>query len=826
MRSIKFLAAALISLLFVTGTTTAAYSMFKDTDGIEATYSDSSSQNNSGYKPAVDDIEENWQHADNNRDDDWYTLYFFIQQEAAKCSSLNPQSYTPTTSGDDADKYGFWREPLPADNTEVQQQSKPSEGQHEYGWRSIRVYRSISSEQLQSVGVGETKKANVNQNNSWFYSFSGWTANKCTAASMITEMAGEYNYFSTQMDLKKLDSTADDGSNANDHIIYLFPIYTFGKRSTNIQPTVMIQDKNYDNKDKWCGTYTDGNGQTKLARDNTYLSQSREDNTLYYVNDFTVTDETRENFQFQVSQMNTQSDGSGNTSLIYHSAGGWAWKDTLTGKMFPEAGGMVSYNIYFKLYMDWEPWNNQSSNQGSTGTSNNSNDTGNFTDKYGEECMKQWLKTLDAVPVFTARLTEAAGGKSGNQWKAMVGWLAVCRVFEPRILTAENEDQFEYGPNQPRVFKYDGFFGDTTSYDSMYTQEDELVETYAVNQIPLDNESEITISANGSPFNGDKYKGNVFTLGLGKVNEGDKSFWKSGKFSAMSECELSKLNSTSGSGGGSGGGEGSSGSSSVDEWFNSSHGGSEWQTLAEESGNGDVNTNSANSTILRHATSGSDYTLAEGHSTSRDLLAIDGAGYYDLAVIITYKKTENITEGSDSSTSSNVSSTDTSSEDSSGIDNKDPSSFVTSIKIAARPAKMNTYFIYIYENDKFDYHGTTGNEVYVTWNWINVQSGQTNTYGNKLAYYYEFNALSTDALSFDCKVFTKVESGGTNGLNETDNTKYSINDILNAGNTNGNNQSVFDHVTKRDLRYALKKQLILDRNYILTLSLDSNTTTL
>lgn len=709
-RAFAALGAAVVLSLGLIGT---AFSLFKDPDAVEVS-------GDSEYNNAVDDIEENWILSDNNQQDNYYDIYFFVQQQAAKASGDPLINYTPQVSTDS----GYWKSDVLAPGVEQQATYGTC------GWRKITVYRSISAEQLDSVGVGKTTR---DDQEGWTYNFSGWTADKATAAEMIDKQQGEYNYFSSLDNLAELDESTDDGSEAGDHKIYLYPIYTLGKdpaggTSANAQPVVQLQDKEKDS----------GTGE-----DNRFFSQTGSGiDSLFYYNNFTVTQEDIDNEQFHLQVSAMRGTYAGHSYWTWH--GRWAWAEDTT-KLFPSAG---TYNIYVKLCIrlkEWDPsW------EWDLGMSD-----ADWCAHYTEEMKNEWVDSLDEVSVNSLRLThnrEYTGAT--NDAQAMVAFISVSRVFEPRYLGG-SEGTFDYTSDRPRFFEYEGWFGNT-SYDTN-TSSDQILRTYAIQNFYLDPSRTFTYQhteEDGS--NSGTFKYSVFSLDVSELDHNTNSFWHNNQIQAMSDDDLSAITSSS------------------DSWFQST-----WYTIDSEGDN----------IGLRHAEAQEsagdtdyDYSVVKpsGQYTEshRDLLAVDEAGYYDIAVAITYYK-------------------DISDKD---MDNTNPVNFISGIKVAIRRSQ-NSYWVRIYENNTFSYHTSdtlteSGSQTFVTWDLDNNPSTD-----NSQQYIYTSDGDGETTIDYNDKVFSDGSSS------------YSLNDIIQS-----NEDHLYEHVTGRDLASAVNKTFTIDKNYILYLS--------
>lgn len=227
------LALSLVSLLFasVVGGGFAIYYFGETSDSASA-----------GVK--VDDIKDNYELADDAGDsNNFYTVYFFAQPLAGSqnLSGSNLSSYVPSadqrqTGNGTRYFYGSWEGETTDANIDAQKNHPDT------GWRSLTVYRSLTVANIEDIGrvitgkmMNEGADASSTQNNDGtnFLMFTGWTANKSQAWTLFNEGTdAEYDMFDATQSLQLLDQSDIDGSEANDNIIYLYPVFT---RTEDIQ---------------------------------------------------------------------------------------------------------------------------------------------------------------------------------------------------------------------------------------------------------------------------------------------------------------------------------------------------------------------------------------------------------------------------------------------------------------------------------------------------------------------------------------------------------------------------------------------------------------
>lgn len=175
---------------------------------------DTKTDSNSGK---IDDVKPNFKLDENN-----YTIYFFPSMQAVDLNFNNDFSEANIKSkidGANKNKWGYW--------------SKNS-----YYPKKIETHGgpSISIEQFKTIGEPKTIDTDSRD---YTLDFSGWTAKKNAAKNGYASQ-GDYEYISAFDDLTKIDETFQDGTNINDKIIFVYPIFTTGKDYGNVRSTVRL----------------------------------------------------------------------------------------------------------------------------------------------------------------------------------------------------------------------------------------------------------------------------------------------------------------------------------------------------------------------------------------------------------------------------------------------------------------------------------------------------------------------------------------------------------------------------------------------------------
>ena len=170
----------------------------------------------------IDTIKENYQQGNEQFLDEVYTLYFFSQPQAANDinsagANFDINSYTPIKD----ESYGYWDE--------------ASGLTYRYSYKSITVKQALSQDLLDKVGEPSINIEGV--------SFTGWTAYIDTAMQVAnginsnpkTYLQDKFNFLDIMVNLYDYahNTLVSNGQNLNggiidDHIIYVYPVYTNG----------------------------------------------------------------------------------------------------------------------------------------------------------------------------------------------------------------------------------------------------------------------------------------------------------------------------------------------------------------------------------------------------------------------------------------------------------------------------------------------------------------------------------------------------------------------------------------------------------------------
>ncbi len=282
----------------------------------------------------LDDIEENYSVSDGSiKAENYYDVYFFAQSYAADTASYsNGQvNYTPVSADTEsvetasltffnqwsstnrtvhAQEYGYWPESTIVSNADIEIQEIRSSynGAYDYitnykdkgnrpyvGYKHLRVYQSITTEQFEAIGnpattgrdYGNWPNENSTPEGHNQLDFSGWTANRAVASQFAISSKpktftdsyigipytkefdvvygggqGDFDYIDAFTSLQSLDQSSDDGTAAGDNVIFLYPIYTQGKNHSSPYHTSMRLNtvSNGEQSTKFFGQETIRNG--------------------------------------------------------------------------------------------------------------------------------------------------------------------------------------------------------------------------------------------------------------------------------------------------------------------------------------------------------------------------------------------------------------------------------------------------------------------------------------------------------------------------------------------------------------------------------------
>ena len=465
---------------------------------------------------AVDDIEENVALQDAGNSDSYFTVYFFVQEQAANVA--NPLDYVPSRN----EQSGYWLDSkLPSGVT-----AQGNDGK--YGYRMLTVYRSISVEQFETIG--EPRTTAKDSQGTWTFGFSGWTANREAARNCILHRQGDFKYVDAFTSLTNLDQNADDGSLAGDNTIFLYPIYSTGKDYTlsdskeKMQPIVEIVDYTLYKGDNG----NDSNGEIFFSQEGSY------NESTYRYNNFTISqaDISGKRYGLRISELS----GGGFFWPSMSDSTGWTggWYSIDSSLLFALPG---TYNITAKVFFD----------AGNFGCDRSSwNHRGDFNEKY----INEKYGTIDSF-------IESEEGVIVNSYKAhntndcdFFSYILVERVYEFHLMGGPY-GTFDYNGDTVRPF-YDG-----NIYKEGYTPSagtNQFVITYGLNNVFID-ASGTTFDDRyiGNPDNNPSeyqasgiFKRNVFTIDAQNlIQQNNDTFWKNG-LEAFTDAELAQLSSDTG----------------------------------------------------------------------------------------------------------------------------------------------------------------------------------------------------------------------------------------------------------------------------------------
>ncbi len=521
----------------------------------------------------VDDIEENYALSDSLNNEDYYDVYFFVDETYAQ-QNLSVDGMINRAP----DTRYHWSNL----NSNVTYYQDNGDGTS-YGWAKLTVYRSISVEQFDSIGTPNTS---VTDTRDYTLMFSGWTANKSAASDCISHRQGNFDYVDAFSSLQVIDSQTTDGSEANDHVVFLYPIWTTGKdysQTDRTQHQAVVR--------------LFGNG-SEL-----YFAQEGSYNDAHYTyRNLTFENDELNDYRLQVSVMGWRQDYFGTSAYSTSWNGSWYGNEQIGASLFNSPG---TYNIHafvFNQVFESRDVQHQSSNEYFNYIKNNE--------------LRNCFDSVDGVIVNTLTIQYTGddmpdinlGVVAQTGLSTFVCYVLIERVYEFKVLGGPFST-FYYEDKSTRHF-FDGqIFED--NFNPLIGS-DEYSVTYGLNNVFIDTAHEFTdthVSSEGTKVTG-VFRSNVFTIDFWD------GLWES-KITSFSDDELASINA-----------------------FNNTD---QYQTI---SGDGLLQsaiyqTEGDTSTI----SDGYDYHLTTNAEALRDMLKITETGLYNFRIQVVY---ERMTYGSSS----------------------------------------------------------------------------------------------------------------------------------------------------------------------------------
>ena len=787
MRKKSFVLALSLSLAFVLSFIGSGFALF---------YVGGTKTESKDVSPRVDQIEENYALADAGNSDSFYDVYFFCTPYAAFLGDnedplkvdLNQRTFSDTSSRNFAKTY-FWDGALPED---ADQQVNSSGNNGNNGWRHIRVYRSISSEQFTSIGTPRAGKGytgdtsgNKARNywdcdyNGWPLDFSGWTANKEAAMDCLTENQGDFynqgnfEYVDVFSPLSSIDSLAKndgseisiDGSKKDDKVIYLYPIFSTGK-STKVSPLQASVRLSFHDE----GSFPD-EGQTN---GHYFLAQNGlGNNAEYYYNNLVVDQDAVDNNKYSLEfTVLTWTGEGGKGGLLADNSGKDPtndWHSVWEKVDLPLVKMPGIYNVKVRLFNQfYDYYDNNSQDYKELSAEEYadaviSNRLGNIKDEgvvvnhiiYASnnvEGVDSYSKTQRDKSYSTPKKGEDGQnqflGSDGTTYTGLSPFVCLIqleRVYEFHLLGGQSAT-FDYDQT-PYFYQGDIFPAD---YDNAQGRK-RL--TLGLNNVFFNASSSgwfhdtYVGESSGDNNREGNFRSNVFTVDF--MN----TIWPN-SITSFSEEELQQINDFA-------------------------------ETEYEEENPQYVSI--SDDGLLQKAKSKEeapdnyDYELTntENKTAYRTMLKITRSGYYNIRLQIFFK------------------------EDSNTTDTADLKSYIDEIKIAISPVQTH-YFVKIFKNNSFNYHAGqlnqgSGDSIFVT-----HDSDLPN--GNELVAILKFDEFGM-TLNGESKFFTDANHDGKIDIETGEGEKT----LAKIRNENGGN--LYDFVTG----ITVPDRLILQKNYIFCL---------
>lgn len=521
----------------------------------------------------VDDIEENYALSDSLNNEDYYDVYFFVDETYAQ-QNLSVDGMINRAP----DTRYHWSNL----NSNVTYYQDNGDGTS-YGWAKLTVYRSISVEQFDSIGTPNTS---VTDTRDYTLMFSGWTANKSAASNCISHRQGNFDYVDAFSSLQVIDSQTTDGSEANDHVVFLYPIWTTGKdysQTDRTQHQVVVR--------------LFGNG-SEL-----YFAQEGSYNDAHYTyRNLTFENDELNDYRLQVSVMGWRQDYWGTSAYSTSWNGSWYGNEQIGASLFNSPG---TYNIHafvFNQVFESRDVQHQSSNEYFNYIKNNE--------------LRNCFDSVDGVIVNTLTIQYTGddmpdinlGVVAQTGLSTFVCYVLIERVYEFKVLGGPFST-FYYEDKSTRHF-FDGQIFEDNFNPSIGS--DEYSVTYGLNNVFIDTAHEFTdthVSSEGTKVTG-VFRSNVFTIDFWD------GLWES-KIISFSDDELASINA-----------------------FNNTD---QYQTISADGllQTAIYQTEGDTSTI----SDGYDYHLTTNAEALRDMLKITETGLYNFRIQVVY---ERMTYGSSS----------------------------------------------------------------------------------------------------------------------------------------------------------------------------------
>lgn len=207
----------LCSIFFVGG----AFSKFYFIDGSEFGEHE---DNVHGY---MDDIQVNYQ-----LDDNAYTVYFFSSPYWANYINANAQGTKTLDEWLSVDNYKSWMSKKMSATTDTLLKKYgyyPDGGEDtgEFGYKVRYADTCISTDTFTRMSNPTSTGRDAFQ---YKCLFNGWSYSISSAMSCGYNSQGNYNYVSAFNELALIDNADNDGNSTSNKVIFLYPVYTAGKR--------------------------------------------------------------------------------------------------------------------------------------------------------------------------------------------------------------------------------------------------------------------------------------------------------------------------------------------------------------------------------------------------------------------------------------------------------------------------------------------------------------------------------------------------------------------------------------------------------------------
>lgn len=184
----------------------------------------------------MDDIQVNYQ-----LDDNAYTVYFFSSPYWARYIKNNPRGSKTLDQWLSVDNYKTWMKNNQAATTDTLLKKygyyeDGGEDSGEFGYKVRYADTCISNDTFSRLSNPTSTGRDQFQ---YKCLFNGWTYSITSAINCGYNSQGNYNYVSAFDELSLIDNADNDGDSTSNKVIFLYPVYSAGKRYGTVKQSVV-----------------------------------------------------------------------------------------------------------------------------------------------------------------------------------------------------------------------------------------------------------------------------------------------------------------------------------------------------------------------------------------------------------------------------------------------------------------------------------------------------------------------------------------------------------------------------------------------------------